>query len=190
MQSKILSAAIASIVSVSLTGSAEPHNDECAVRHELAAQYAKLAEANARRDLKEILELRTADFSSVGPDGKGHDTQHDAEYVRQLVSAMEPPIRLINIIIDVKMHGGEASATVFQRLERRQSVGGKVRNVLTSVIQAETWVKTAGEWKLRYVDHVHDRRWYVDGKRIDPNKPFNPDAPPYNPDIEADLSAN
>ena len=103
---------------------------------------------------------------------------------------MEPPIRLINIIIDVKTHGNEAAATVFQRLERRQSIGGKVRNVLTSAIQAETWVKTAGVWKLRYVEKVHNRRWYVDGKRIDPSKPFDPDAPPYNPDIEADLSAN
>jgi hypothetical protein len=190
MWSKLLSTAIVGILSISLTAAADPEHDECATREELAGQYEKLAEANARRDLKAILELRSADFSTIGPDGTKHDTQHDTEYVKQLVSAMEPPVRLINIIIDVKTHGNEAAATVFQRLERRQSIGGKVRNVLTSVIQTETWVKTAGVWKLRYVEKVHNRRWYVDGKRIDPSKPFDPDAPPYNPDIEADLSAN
>jgi hypothetical protein len=147
MWSKLLSTAIVGILSISLTAAADPEHDECATREELAGQYEKLA----RRDLKAILELRSADFSTIGPDGTKHDMPRDTEYVKQLVSAVEPPICLINIIIDEKTHGNEAAATVFQRLERRQSIGGKVRNVLTSVIQTETWVKTAGVWKPRHV---------------------------------------
>lgn len=190
MRLNVLVTVIAGVFFISLAGFANQANDECSVRKALEVQYAKLAQANAEKDLKAILELRAPNFSTVGPDGKKHSKEDDAAYVRQLVSAMELPIRLSNIIIDVKVQGDEAAATVFQRLERRQSLDGKVRNVLTSVTQTETWVKMAGEWKIKFVENVHNRRWYVDGKRIDPNKSFGPDAPPYNPDLDTDLGAN
>jgi hypothetical protein len=61
------------ILSISPATTADPEHDECATREELAGQYQKLAEANARKDLKAILELRTADFSTIGPDGTKHD---------------------------------------------------------------------------------------------------------------------
>jgi hypothetical protein len=32
---------------------------------------------------------------------------------------------------------------------------------------------------------VHDQRNYVDGKRVDPSKPYNPNDPPFQPDSTA-----
>jgi hypothetical protein len=190
MRLSVLVTLIVDVFVISFAGFANQTNDECTVREALEVQYAKLAEANAKKDLKAILGLRAPNFSTVGPDGKKHSKENDAAYVMQLESAMELPIRLSNIIIGVKVQGDEGAATVFQRLERRQSLGGKVRNVLTSVIQTETWVKMADGWKIKFVENAHNRRWYVDGKRIDPNKPFDPAAPPYNPDLDTDLGAN
>jgi hypothetical protein len=60
---------------------------------------------------------------------------------------------------------------------------GKRRRVDTSVVQRETWSKTADGWKLKCVDSVRDQRSFVDGKRVDPTKPYNPSDPPYNPDV-------
>ena len=59
---------------------------------------------------------------------------------------------------------------------------GKRRRVDTSVVQRETWTKTTAGWKLKSVDNVRDQKRFVDGKRVDPTKPHDPDAPPYNPD--------
>jgi hypothetical protein len=46
----------------------------------------------------------------------------------------------------------------------------------------KTWAKTPAGWKLKIVDAVRDQKKFVDGKRVDPTKPYNPDDPPYNPD--------
>ncbi len=37
-------------------------------------------------------------------------------------------------------------------------------------------------WKLKHIGDVKPGAWYVDGKRIDPSKPYDPDAPPFNPE--------
>ena len=52
----------------------------------------------------------------------------------------------------------------------------------TSVRQRETWSHTPQGWRLTCVDNVHDQRRYVDGKRVDPTKPYDPNAPPFEPD--------
>jgi hypothetical protein len=54
------------------------------------------------------------------------------------------------------------------------------------VVQDETWVKTPDCWKIQSVANIHARRWYVDGKRVDPNEPSDPGATPYNPPVIAD----
>jgi hypothetical protein len=79
-----------------------------------------------------------------------------------------------------------AMAEIFQEAARYQDLAGKRRKVETSAIQREIWAKTPEGWKLKSVDNVHDQRKFVDGKRVDPAKPFNPDDPPYNAGDEKD----
>jgi hypothetical protein len=58
--------------------------------------------------------------------------------------------------------------------------------VETTAVQDETWVRTPDGWKNRRVSNIHARRWNIDGKTVDPNQPYDPDAPPYNPPADAD----
>jgi hypothetical protein len=155
------------------------------VRKELEERYQNLAKANQERDLQAILALRTPDSSAKGPDGQSSNYQQMAEYSRQLVQAIRPPIHLQNTILELAVDQDQARAVVLQEFSRMQNMAGKIRKVETSAIQRETWVKTPEGWKLKFVDDVHDRRWFVDGKRVDPQKPYNPDDPPYKPADES-----
>ena len=47
--------------------------------------------------------------------------------------------------------------------------------------QRETWIRERDEWFLWRVDHIRPGEWRVDGKRIDPSKPYDPSAPEYRP---------
>ena len=157
--------------------------DDPEVRKELEAQYKKLAEAHDRQDLKAIVGLKTADFHSIFPDGRVGDSKVMEQYSRQFLEGNQPPydIRVTIQSLAVSENKLIAVAEVFQEATRYRELAGKRRRVDTSVLQRETWAKTAEGWKLKVVDSVRDQKRFVDGKRVDPTKPYNPDDPPYNP---------
>ena len=157
--------------------------DDPEVRRELEAQYKKLAEAHDRQDLKAIVGLKTADFHSIFPDGRVGDSKLMEQYSRQFLEGNQPPydIRVTIQSLVVSENKLIAVAEVFQEATRYRELAGKRRRVDTSVLQRETWAKTAEGWKLKVVDSVRDQKRFVDGKRVDPTKPYNPDDPPYNP---------
>jgi hypothetical protein len=96
---------------------------------------------------------------------------------------LDEVVSLKNTIAKLTVNGDEATATVVQHFLRSQRKLGKTRNIGTEAIQDETWVRTPEGWKRQHVENVRGRRWYVDGTRIDPNKPSDPEAPPFNPPI-------
>ena len=151
------------------------------VRRALEEQYAKLAEANKNKDLEALLALRTPDFSAKFPNGEIRDSAYMANYSRILFQQMQAPISVSNTIETLDVNGNEAIAVVQQRFSRMQVKAGQLRRVETEARQRETWVLTGEGWKLKFVDDVHPGAWYVDGKRVDPSKPYDPAAPPYNP---------
>jgi len=163
--------------------------DDPEVRKELEAQYKKLAEAHDRQDLKAIVGLKTADFHSIFPDGRVGDSKVMEQYSRQFLEGNQPPydIRVTIQSLAVSENKLIAVAEVFQEATRYRELAGKRRRVDTSVLQRETWAKTAEGWKLKVVDSVRDQKRFVDGKRVDPTKPYNPDDPPYNPPDFTDL---
>ena len=75
-----------------------------------------------------------------------------------------------------------AVCEVFQEISRYRDMEWKRRKVDTSVHQRETWWKSPDGWKIKSVDNVRDDRRYIDGKRVDPSKPYDPNAPEYDPD--------
>lgn len=182
-------AAIIVTLGTSLPGAAQCTNEELrleTVRRQLTEQYGRIETANKNKDVAALLGLRVSDCSADGPGGTHSDCVDMDNYTKQLVAEIDTVASLTNTILALRFEGETAVATVAQHFVRTQTKLGKLRNVDTSAIQDETWVRTPGGWKLRFVANVHGRRWYVDGKRIDPHKPFNPDAPPYNPPITAD----
>ncbi|HKQ20118.1 MAG TPA: hypothetical protein VJW75_10270 [Candidatus Eisenbacteria bacterium] len=159
-------------------------DDDAAVRKELETQYLKLAEAHEKRDLKAIVALKTADFHSIFPDGRVGDAKMMEQYSKQFLETNEPPYntRFTIRTLTVSENSLIAVAEIFQEASRYREMAGKRRKVDTSVLQRETWSKTADGWKLKCVDNVRDQKRFVDGKRVDPTKPYDPDAPPYNPE--------
>jgi hypothetical protein len=158
--------------------------DEAEVRKELDAQYKKLAEAHDRKDLKAIAGLKTADFHAILPDGRVGDVKVMEQYTKQFIEGNLPPYNIRNTIqkLSVSANMLVAVVEVFQEASRSRELAGKVRKVDTSVVQRETWVKTGEGWKLKVVDNVRDQKRFIDGKRVDPTKPYDPDAPPFDPD--------
>jgi hypothetical protein len=158
--------------------------DDAEVRRELEVQYKKLAEAHDRKDLKAIASLKTPDFHAIFPDGRVGDVKLMEQYTKQFIESNQPPFNIRNTIqkLTVSENRLIAVAEVFQEISRTRELEGKVRKVDTIVIQRETWVKTSEGWKLKLVDNVRDQKRFVDGKRVDPTKQYDPNAPPYNPE--------
>jgi hypothetical protein len=136
------------------------------------------------QNLEKILSFRTPDFHAIGPDGKVLDYITMKEYSRQFITNNIPPYNTKITILNLRLSENKivAVADVFQESVRKRELVGKVRDVKTSVLQTETWLFSEGEWRLKSVDNVHDQKRYVDGKRVDPTKPYNPDDPPFDPD--------
>lgn len=157
--------------------------DDAEIQKELDAQYKRLAEAHDRKDLKAIAALKTLDFHAIFVDGRVGDVKMMAEYSRQFLETNQPPFNIRFAIqrLSVSENKLIAVAEVFQEAARFRDLEGKRRKVETSVIQRETWAKTSDGWKLKCVDNVRDMKRFVDGKRVDPSKPYNPDTPPYDP---------
>lgn len=154
------------------------------IQKELEAQYKKLAEAHDKKDLKAILALKTADFHTFFPDGRIGDSKLMEEYSKNFLERNQPPFNQKFTIqkLDVSYNKLIAAAEILQEVTRYQDLSGKRRKVETSVVQREIWAKTPEGWKLKSVDNVRDHKIFIDGKRVEPGKPYNPDDPPYNPD--------
>jgi hypothetical protein len=175
---------LAVFVSMLSMGTAVAQVDSLTVRKELEAQYLKLGEAHEREDLSAILALKTADFHAIFPDGRVGDHKTMEEYTRGFLEGNDPPYNSKFTIqkLAVSDNGLIAVAEVLQEVSRYRELSGKRRKVDTSVVQRETWSKTSDGWKLKCVDNVHDNKRFVDGKRVDPTKPYAPEAPAYEPE--------
>lgn len=151
------------------------------VRRALEQMYAKIADAQRNEDIEALRATRTPDFTVDLPNGQRWDLETSLNYSRAGFQQVESHISLSNTIESLDVHDDVAVAVMHQRWSRMQMKAGKVRRVDTEAIQTETWVNTPDGWKLKHIGDVKPGAWYVDGKRIDPSKPYDPDAPEYRP---------
>ncbi len=175
---------LVALLLILLNAMSAPAQDDAEVRTELEAQYQRLAEAHDKRDLAAILELKTPDFHAIFPDGKVGDSRVMEQYSKQFLENNKPPydIRVTIQTLTVSENKLIAVAEVLQEATRYRELEGQLRRVDTSVLQRETWSRATDGWKLKCVDSVRDQKRFVDGKRVDPSKPYDPNAPPYDPE--------
>jgi len=128
--------------------------------------------------------MKTGDFHAIFPDGTVGDYETMKRYSERFMKNNSRGLEIKITIqkLSVSEHRLVAVAEVLQEAVRPRELAGKMRELRTSVVQRETWVKTRSGWKLKSVDDVHDSKTFVDGKRMDPTKPYDPDAPPFRPE--------
>jgi hypothetical protein len=154
-------------------------------RAAIEAQYQRLATAIRQKDVDSILSIQAPNFTSRNPTGTSFDYAAMADYTRRLTASVDSVIHIRNVIRRFQGHGDTAVADVCQEFSRMQRFGdGRPRRVDTSALQEETWVRTSGGWKRQHVENVRGTRWFVDGVRLDPTKPFTPRLPAYVPDVD------
>ena len=151
------------------------------VRRALEEMYAKIAEAQRNENIDALRATRTPDFTVDLPNGQKWDLETSLNYSRVGFQQVESNINISNTIESLDVHDDVAVAVVHQRWSRMQMKAGKLRRVDTEAIQTETWVNTKDGWRLNHIGDVKPGAWYIDGKRIDPTKPYGPDAPEYRP---------
>ena len=154
-------------------------------RPAIEARYQQLAEAIRRKDVEGILALQAPDFSSKNPEAGTFDFAAMERYTRRLTAAIDSVIHVRNLIRTFEERADTSVADVCQEFSRIQQFGdGRPHRVDTSVLQRETWVHLPDGWKRLHVADVRGMRWFVDGTRVDPSKPYAPGMPAYVPEVD------
>ena len=99
------------------------------VKKILVERYRALGEAMDKRDLQNILSFKTADFHSIGPDGKVLDNISMKEYTRQFITNNIPPYNSEFTILNLRLSDNKivAVADVQQESTRKRELLGKIR---------------------------------------------------------------
>ena len=145
------------------------------------AQYAKLAEAMRKKDIDALFALYGPDFHAVTPTGEVWTRERSLAYQRNGLAQVKETRHISNTILRLAVCGDRATATVLQVWYRTQMMADKLRRVETNAVQDEHWVRTPDGWKRGNIDEVKNGPAFVDGKRVNTNNPYDPEAPEYDP---------
>jgi len=141
------------------------------VRKAIEDWYARNMAAFKAKDPEAIMALRAEDFHTITPDGKVNTRSDMATRTRLLLDRIVYFISQDNQIGTIEVEGDSASADIAQKTVRMQRFpDGTLHKVESSVVQRETWKKTAEGWKLYRVDNIRDGGVFVDDKPYTPNR--------------------
>ena len=152
------------------------------VRTALEKQYAQQARAYYEDDPTLVKAVRAPEFCAQPPNGPRTTPEEADAYLRASFEQVKQTLHVSFDLEKLTVQGDTAFVLIHQQWRRMQDKGGQLRTVETEARQREWWRTTPEGWRIFFVDDVHPGVWKVDGKRIDPSKPYDPDAPPYEPD--------
>ena len=149
---------------------------------QLEGRYARIERATVANNAKQLFAVCAPDFEAHQFDGEVWSFKRSASYSTAGFDQVKQNISISNTILDLQTCGQETSkVTVLQQWTRRQMSLGKLRLYQTTTVQTETWVLMEGEGKRKLVDNERPGAWLIDLKRIDPTKPYDPEAPRFDP---------
>jgi len=173
------------LICAAVTGvgsAAVPDPDTVLARREIQKRYENLREAYLLNEGPDaVIALRTADYTAHMASGEVWDLEKASAYTRAAFQQVVKTLDVSFTIESIELRGDKAAVRIAQHWKRLQNKAGAVRTVETYAKQRETWQRTDEGWKLFMVDDVVPGAWYVDGKRIDPSKPYDPKAPEFKP---------
>ena len=145
------------------------------------AQYAKLADAMRARDVDALFALYTPDYHVVMAGGEVWSRERSLAYQRNGLARVRETHHISNTIVHLVVCGDQATATVLQQWYRTQMMGDTPRRVETNAVQDEIWIRTPDGWRRGDIKEIRNGASFVDGKRVDIRRPYDPSAPPYDP---------
>ena len=173
---------IALLASMALATVGTPAADVERVRHEIEKRYEDMRRSYLENKGPDgVIAMRTADYTAHMPNGDVWDREKSAEYTRAAFQQVKKTLDVTFTIEGIEVHGNKAAVRIYQHWMRLQYKVGALRTVETFARQRETWKRTNEGWKLFMVDDIAPGEWRVDGKRVDPSKPYRPSAPEYKP---------
>ena len=130
--------------------------------------YTDYAAAVRSMDVNRYMSYFADDFSMRSPDGKLHDKAEMTRY--QKINAQTTK-RVNSYTADVEcvhtLANGDVAAVIVQKYDRDQAPleePDKPHNIRTSVVQRETWRKTAKGWRIRTIEELVAGPVFIDGK--------------------------
>jgi predicted HNH restriction endonuclease len=150
-------------------------------KKQIELEYEKMEEAQKNLDIDLMLSLTHPGYTAIMPNGSTVDFTWLKNYWAAGLQQVKSTESLRNGIQQFKLNGDTAVVIVHQQWKRKQIKADTLRDVQTEAVQTETWVKTNEGWKRFRVENIHDQIFYVDNKRVDPSKPYDPAAPPFVP---------
>jgi ketosteroid isomerase-like protein len=156
-----------------------------AVARELRTQYARIAAAMRHEDIDALAAVYAPELTVYMPNGQTWDYEQSLAYSRAGFAQVDSTILATSRIVALRVCGTRATATVLQQWARIQRRGGAPTRTETAAVQDETWTRTPSGWKRARIDEIVSGVMFIDGKPVDPTRPYDPAAPPYDPDAPA-----
>src|SRR5262245_7618630 len=157
------------------------------IRRELEAVFEQRMKAGEDLNFDAQMALISPDYTATLANGTTWKYEQIRDHIRRLYEQTVRTDNYTNVknkrnreceikIEELTVRGNEAIIEARQYCPRKQRLRDvNIHDVYTSVLQTETWVKTAGGWKLKRVENERDIVIEVDGK------PANPDGTPKKP---------
>ena len=170
-------------IAASMFGGPKVPKEHAASFKEIKQSYERMAKAYGEQDTTTILGFRDSTCFVSLPDGTTSDYEMMRGDLRRFFAMNLTPIKVKYVLKDPKFPAPDSAiVTCTQEASRYQELAGKKREVKHDATQDEIWVKRAGGWRLRAIGNIRNRHRWVDGKAVDPAKPYDPNAPKYEPE--------
>jgi hypothetical protein len=132
------------------------------------SRYRDYADAVRKMDVNRYMAYFADDFSMRRPDGKLHDKAEMTRY--QKINAQttnRANVYSADVECVKQLPNGDVAVIVLQKYDRDQAPleqPAKPHNIRTSVVQRETWRKTAIGWRIRSTEELLVGPVFFDGK--------------------------
>jgi hypothetical protein len=149
---------------------------------QIDGQYARIERAMIANGAKLLFAVYAPDFEVHTLNGEVTSFKESVAYSTAGFEQVKENLSISNTLLNVKACGlAVLKVTVLQQWSRRQMSHGKLRLYQTVTVQDETWALMEGEWKRKLVENLRPGPWLVDFKRVDPTKPYDPNATAFDP---------
>ncbi len=135
------------------------------IRKDLKANYAKIVKGFKKNDPAVWEGFLIPDFKLKLFSGSVQDRLWVVNYVRNNAKAFKV-VKLSMVIKELKIEGDDVTAVVEQKSSRTfNDVHGKTHRLDVGALQRETWTRTTGSWKLKFVEEWKVLYLLKDGKQ-------------------------